>query len=569
MVNELDLAVRQIVSRAVVADGVVDIFAAAGLEKPDISILSEEFLSEVRDMPQRNLAVELLRKLLTGEIRTRRAKNVVQARSFAETLEQALRRYQNRAIEAAQVIEELLDLAREMREADRRGVDLGLTEDEVAFYDALEANDSAVMVLGEGPDQTVVDPLVAEVDRLVALGALGHLPVGGHKTRGAGWGRWRPQAWAVDDVRKARSWTPTREEPSPPAGAASTTGKEVGAAWSRWRGRDRETASVRVTSGSLEAVSPTLGEDIVRLHASARTSVELMEVADGSKVNPPTKDRAVARRSVPEPAESDRARRHGVELIQGGNLLGAWGAGRHLHGDEVEVRWTRVVEWLSRFAASLPIADECDIPVLRHPKMAVRAALRVEFALRAGDVPRAVHGTVAFFEAALWDGLNERVERSADPKRHRYFRIKSGAGPSDDKLLRLGDGSDEDRKRPFELKDTIDGVAWYWIYDGDGGPAARLAKRFLERDGLVAFDRALGSDIRELRNDVAHNEPTADLMEDARRRMLEASLWSTSSAFLHQPLVRNVLCELGEQNPASLCDDLVSTVRSRLLDAPR
>jgi type I restriction enzyme R subunit len=141
--------VRQIVSRAVVSEGVIDIFAAVGLAKPDISILSEQFLAEVKAMPQRNLAVELLRKLLSGEIRTRRRKNVVQARSFSEMLEQSLCRYQNRAVEAAQVIEELIGLARDMREASARGEALGLTDDEVAFYDALETNDSAVKVLGD------------------------------------------------------------------------------------------------------------------------------------------------------------------------------------------------------------------------------------------------------------------------------------------------------------------------------------------------------------------------------------------------------------------------------------
>ena len=134
--EELDHAVRQIISRAVASEGVIDIFTAAGLEKPDISILSEEFLAEVRGMPQRNLAVELLQKLLKGEVATRRRKNVVQARSFAQMLEQTLRRYQNRAIEAAQVIEELIQLARELREANVRGEKLGLSEDELAFYDA-------------------------------------------------------------------------------------------------------------------------------------------------------------------------------------------------------------------------------------------------------------------------------------------------------------------------------------------------------------------------------------------------------------------------------------------------
>src|SRR5207247_1004886 len=147
--EDLDLAVRQIVSRAVASEGVVDIFAAAGLKKPDISILSDEFMAEVRDMPQRNLAVELLRKLLSGEIRTRRRKNVVQARSFAEMLEHSIRRYQNRAIEAAAVIEELIGLAKDMREANARGEALGLSDDELAFYDALEPNDSAVKVLGD------------------------------------------------------------------------------------------------------------------------------------------------------------------------------------------------------------------------------------------------------------------------------------------------------------------------------------------------------------------------------------------------------------------------------------
>ena len=129
--EELDYAIRQIVSRAVASsEGVVNIFAAAGLEKPDISILSEEFLAEVRGMKQRNLAVELLRKLLKGELAVRRRKNVVQARSFAEMLEQTIHRYGNRAVEAAQVIEELIQLARDMREANARGEALGLTEDE-------------------------------------------------------------------------------------------------------------------------------------------------------------------------------------------------------------------------------------------------------------------------------------------------------------------------------------------------------------------------------------------------------------------------------------------------------
>ena len=167
--EDLDHAVRQIISRAVASEGVLDIFAAAGLEKPDISVLSDEFLAEVRGMPQRNLAVELLQKLLKGELSARRRSNVVQARSFADMLEQTLRRYQNRAIEAAQVIEELIELAKKMREANARGEKLGLSEDELAFYDALETSDSAVQVLGDETLRIIARELVETVRRNVTI----------------------------------------------------------------------------------------------------------------------------------------------------------------------------------------------------------------------------------------------------------------------------------------------------------------------------------------------------------------------------------------------------------------
>ena len=167
--EDLDLAVRQIISKAVAAEGVLDIFSAAGLQKPDISILSDEFLAEVRGMPQRNLAVELLQKLLKEEVANRRRKNVVQARSFSEMLEHTLRRYENRAIEAAQVIEELIQLAKEMREANARGEQLGLTEEELAFYDALETNDSAVKILGDDVLCAIARELVETVRHNVTI----------------------------------------------------------------------------------------------------------------------------------------------------------------------------------------------------------------------------------------------------------------------------------------------------------------------------------------------------------------------------------------------------------------
>ncbi len=131
--------------------------------------LSEEFLAEVRGLPQRNLAVEALRRLLQSEVTRRRDRNVVQARSFAEMLEKAILSYQNRAIEAAQVIEELIGIAEEIREADARGEQLGLTDDELAFYDALETNDSAVKVLGDETLRAIACELVETVRNNVTI----------------------------------------------------------------------------------------------------------------------------------------------------------------------------------------------------------------------------------------------------------------------------------------------------------------------------------------------------------------------------------------------------------------
>ena len=167
--EELEHAIRQIISKAVVSDEVIDIFAAAGLKKPEISILDDKFLAEIRGMPQRNLAVELLQKLLKGEIKNRSRRNIVQARSFAEMLEQAIRKYQNRAIETAQVIEELIQLAKDMRAANARGENLGLSEEELAFYDALETNDSAVKVLGEPTLTKIARELVDTVRKNVTI----------------------------------------------------------------------------------------------------------------------------------------------------------------------------------------------------------------------------------------------------------------------------------------------------------------------------------------------------------------------------------------------------------------
>ncbi len=145
--DERELAIRQIIGHAVVSDEVVDIFSAVGLDKPNIGLLDEAFLAEVQNLPEKNLAVELLERLLEGEIKSKFSSNVVQNRKFSEMLTDVVKRYQNRSIETAQVMQELVDMAKKFREAINRGEELGLSDDEIKFYDALASNQAAVMEL--------------------------------------------------------------------------------------------------------------------------------------------------------------------------------------------------------------------------------------------------------------------------------------------------------------------------------------------------------------------------------------------------------------------------------------
>jgi len=140
-------AIRQIINSAVVSESVVDIFDAVGLEKPNIGLLSDEFLAQVKNLPEKNLAVELLERLLEGEIKSRFASNLVQEKKFSELLSNVVTRYQNRSIETAQVMQELVEMAKKFRDAASRGEQLGLSDDEVKFYDALATNESAVREL--------------------------------------------------------------------------------------------------------------------------------------------------------------------------------------------------------------------------------------------------------------------------------------------------------------------------------------------------------------------------------------------------------------------------------------
>lgn len=147
--EDLDIAIRQIVSNAVASEGVIDIFSAAGLENPDISILSEDFLEDLQKLPQKNLALEMLKKLINDEIKVSSKRNIVEARSFKDMLQASIQKYQNRGIETAEIIAELIELAKKMREAQQRGEKLGLNISEIAFYDALSTNESAQEDLGD------------------------------------------------------------------------------------------------------------------------------------------------------------------------------------------------------------------------------------------------------------------------------------------------------------------------------------------------------------------------------------------------------------------------------------
>jgi type I restriction enzyme R subunit len=167
--EEIETAIKQILSDAVVADEVVDIFDAAGIKKPDISILSDEFLAEVKGMKHKNLALELLKKLLNDEIKARQKTNIVQSKKFSEMIENAVRNYQNNLITSAQIIEELINLAKEIKEADRKGEELGLDFREFAFYSALEVNDSAVALLGDDILRHIARELVETIRKNTSI----------------------------------------------------------------------------------------------------------------------------------------------------------------------------------------------------------------------------------------------------------------------------------------------------------------------------------------------------------------------------------------------------------------
>jgi len=167
--EQRDAAIRQIIGQAVVSESVVDIFDAVGLDKPNIGLLDDEFLAQVKNLPERNLAVELLERLLEGEIKSKFATNVVQQKKFSDLLSSVITRYQNRSIETAQVMEELVEMARKFREAASRGEQLGLSDDEVRFYDALANNESAVKELADETLKKIAHELTENLKKNITV----------------------------------------------------------------------------------------------------------------------------------------------------------------------------------------------------------------------------------------------------------------------------------------------------------------------------------------------------------------------------------------------------------------
>ena len=310
------------------------------------------------------------------------------------------------------------------------------------------------------------------------------------------------------------------------------------------------------TTGGLQAANELINE-LVRLHAVGGPTVEALEVPDSTTGG---KDDV----AIPEkfhPAAGYRARWHALDLIEKGNFLAAWGAVSHLK-DIPGQEWSKLVETLAAFAASLPLAHNLDLPHLRHKTLCVPAALRVELALRAGDIPRAVHATFAFYELVLRGHLLKHFKPEPYYSDNYYPKGKEHVPP--DKLVMQTPKDD----RPFEQRD-YQGKTHYWFREKG---ALRFAVEYIRNTTLEDLCKAITppeqgahTSIKKLRNNVAHGEPSPALMQQAKDTMRKAGLWSKQDTFLSQPLVQDVLKELGVEQPEKLLEDLLQEVRKRLL----
>ncbi len=346
---------------------------------------------------------------------------------------------------------------------------------------------------------------------------------------------------------------------------------KIDAACSAAIDQEKPAAILLAVSAGFPAVR-SLVPEIIRLRVSQDIAIHQIDVPDARQSASAGPDRALLVPEVLRPDELFAARRRALDLVRRGHLLGAFGAIEHIHRDAEKKRWsevtswTRVLEWLSLWASSLPITD-CNIELLTYSgpgKRAVRSALQVEMALRAGNIPSAVHGTVAFFESALWDHLLAVLLNPCRTDSQRYSFKSPPSTP-------VG--------FPFKREQLEgDGTKSYLVDTGKAG-CTKLVTTYLNKPDLLSLHQAISgtgesspSPVRDLRNDVAHNVPTEESMDAARQVMQAAKLWSGHNPpqFLCQDLVKNVLMELGitvdgVSDPAKLCEKLISDVEQRIL----
>jgi hypothetical protein len=316
--------------------------------------------------------------------------------------------------------------------------------------------------------------------------------------------------------------------------------------------------------GGFPEVS-SLTRELARLRAGEAKVMDL-DIADARQHASGGVDKATLRMASTDPSAVVAAKRHALELVERGNFIAAWGAVAHLHDRENPEAWTRVFRWLYEWASSLPHDPPMEPAALPFPgseQRAAHVAMRVELALRCGDIPRAVQGTVSFFEAAVWDHLYARhAAPSGEPDAKGRIRFVVSPEPPVE-------------RSPFVTVPETDeqGRRLYYI-NNFGADALKIARDYLrghppERGvaALLALEPRVAAALLS-RNIVAHGEPSRERLEQARATMTQQKLWSEDghrTYFLRQPLIRDVLVELGVTEPQRLCDRLIQAVRAQVL----
>jgi hypothetical protein len=315
--------------------------------------------------------------------------------------------------------------------------------------------------------------------------------------------------------------------------------------------------------GGFPEVS-SLTRELVRLRAGEAKVMDL-DIPDARQHASGGVDKATLRMASTDPSAVAAAKRHALELVERGNFIAAWGAVAHLHDREDPEAWTRVFRWLYEWASSLPLDESeepCQLPFPGPERRAANVAMRVELALRCGDIPRAVQGTVSFFEAAVWDHLYAgRIEETPFKNRKQRLLFRVTPAPGERAPISLDAQTDEQGRKLYLIDNFGDGsrgIATAYLQAHHSNPVKALLA--LEKKIPIALT---------LRNAVAHGEPRSSRLEEAQREMVRPlQLWSDDgdrTGFLRQPLIRDVLVELGVDEPLGLCDRLIQAVRAQVL----